>query len=87
MSNIQVVEHVAQIGETALKSKALSQPGDVVKVYAFEAYDPLRDESVRAPCKMTMSDIESWRGVPIHGTGEEVAANMLDDNGRYYPDD
>ena len=58
----------------------------LVKVYAFEAYDPLCEKSVRAPCKMTMAEIESWRCVPIEGTDEEVSADKLDENGRYYPD-
>lgn len=59
----------------------------LVKVHAFEAYDLLRNEAVRAPCKMTVANIESWRCVPIEGTEEEVPADKLDENGRYYPDE
>lgn len=59
----------------------------LVKVYAFEAHDLLRNEAVRAPCKMTVANIVSWRCVPIEGTEEEVPADKLDGNGRYYPDE
>lgn len=83
MSSMTAIRDSAVVTRSNLQS-----PGrNLVKVYAFKAYDLLRNEEVRAPCKMTVASIESWRCVPIEGTEEEVPADKLDENGRYYPEE
>lgn len=56
-------------------------------VAGFTKYDIINDQTVRSRFKMRVSDIEATSDlVKIDGTEEEVPDELLDGNGRYFPD-
>ena len=55
-----------------------------VTVHSFKRYVITSDTSPFAPAKATAESIEKWDCQIIPGTAEEVEADELDDEGRYY---